>query len=282
MKIVKKIDALRKALELTRRQGRRIGFVPTMGALHSGHLSLARRAKKENDIVVVSIFVNPLQFGPHEDFSRYPRDLEKDAKILKGFCDYLFVPRVCEIYPKGFCTRVEVGGAGELLCGQTRKGHFAGVATVVAKLFSIVMPRAAYFGQKDAQQAAIIKKMSTDLNIPVEMIVCPTVREKDGLAMSSRNAYLSESERKDAVVLFQALKSAQRLVDSGVRELAKIIPVLNNFIMRAASARIDYVAIVDEKTLLTLERIERRALLVLAVYIGKTRLIDNIILKRKV
>jgi len=281
MKIVKKIGALRKALEPSRRRGRRIGFVPTMGALHSGHLSLVRRAKKENDIVVVSIFVNPTQFGPREDFARYPRNLKKDAKILRGSCDYLFVPDVREMYPQGFCTRVEVGGLGELLCGRTRKGHFAAVATVVAKLFSIVMPRASYFGQKDVQQAVIIKKMSTDLNIPVETIICPTVREKDGLAMSSRNAYLSESERRDAVVLFQALKSAQRLVDSGVREPAKIIPVLNNFIARMASAHVEYIAIVDEGTLLDLEKIERRALLLLAVHIGKTRLIDNMILKVK-
>jgi pantoate--beta-alanine ligase len=253
-----------------------------MGALHCGHLSLVHRAKKENDIVVVSIFVNPTQFGPHEDFVHYPRNLKKDTKILKGSCDYLFVPDVREMYAQGFRTRVEVGGLGELLCGRTRKGHFTGVATVVAKLFSIVLPQTAYFGQKDAQQAVIIKKMVTDLNIPVKTIVCPTVREKDGLAMSSRNAYLSEGERRDAVVLFQALKSAQRLVDSGVRESARIISVLNDFITRTVSARVEYIAIVDEASLSTLEKIERRALLLLAVTVGKTRLIDNMILKIKV
>ncbi len=281
MKTVKKITLLRKALAVAKRKGLSIGFVPTMGYLHEGHLSLVRRAKKENDRVVVSIFVNPLQFGPAEDLKKYPRDIRRDAKLLSGFCDFLFVPSSEEMYPSGFCSSVEVKGLSDSLCGLSRKGHFAGVTTVVAKLFNIVLPDAVYFGQKDAQQAAVINKMVSDLGFPVKMNVLPIVREKDGLAISSRNSYLSAGERGDAVVLYQALKSAERMAAAGTRDVAKIRETLTDFIRRVPCSRIDYIEAVDPKTFEPLNRIERDALLLLAVYIGSTRLIDNTILKAK-
>ena len=279
MKIVKKINNLKSALAYFKRKGRTIGFVPTMGFLHEGHLSLVRHAKDENDIVVVSIFVNPIQFGPAEDFKRYPRDIKKDAKLVRGLCDFLFVPSDQEMYSKGFCSFVEVRGTSDSLCGRTRKGHFTGVTTVVSKLFNIVLPDRAYFGQKDAQQAVIIKKMVKDLNFGVDISVLPIVREKDGLAMSSRNVYLSEKERKDAVVLFQALKSAERMAAAGIGDPGKIKGALVDFIARTQSARIDYIEVVDKNTLDPLKVIDKEALLLLAVYIGQTRLIDNTILK---
>lgn len=281
MKIIKKSGLLRKELALQRGKGSRIGFVPTMGYLHEGHLSLVRQARKENDIVVVSIFVNPLQFAPNEDLGNYPRDLKRDSKLLKGFCDILFVPSAHELYAEDFCSTVEVKGLSEALCGLSRKGHFTGVTTVVAKLFNIVSADNAYFGQKDVQQAAIIKKMVSDLDFAVKVHISPIVREKDGLAMSSRNVYLTSEEREQAVVLFQSLKSAERMSASGVREVAKIRQALQDFIGHTPLARIDYIEIVDSKTLIPLVRIEKEALLLLAVYIGKTRLIDNTILKIK-
>lgn len=281
MKIIKKIDLLRKDLSPLKLKGRTIGFVPTMGALHNGHLSLVKCAKKENDVVVVSIFVNPAQFSPHEDFKKYPRDLKKDAKALSGFCDFIFAPSVDELYPDGFSSFVEIKGLNDRLCGQSRKGHFRGVATVVTKLLNIVMPQRAYFGQKDAQQAVLIKKMTTDLNFPVKISVLPIIREPDGLAMSSRNVYLSAKERMDAVVLFQAIKSAERLAAQGMRDSGKIVKVLTDFISRKSSACIDYVEIVDPDELEPVKAIERKALLLLAVYIGRTRLIDNTVLRIK-
>jgi len=252
-----------------------------MGYLHEGHLSLVRQAKKDNDIVVVSIFVNPLQFAPNEDFRHYPRDLKRDAKLLKGFCDILFAPSSDELYRKDFCSSVEVKGTDEALCGLSRKGHFTGVSTVVAKLFNIVLADNAYFGRKDAQQAAVIKKMVSDLDFPVKVHVLPIVREKDGLAMSSRNTYLTIEERRQAVVLFQALRSAERMAAGGIRDSAKIRQALEDFIGHTPSARIDYIEIADARTLAPLARIEKDALLLLAVYIGKTRLIDNTLLKVK-
>jgi len=250
-----------------------------MGSLHEGHLCLVRAAKKENDIVVVSIFVNPLQFGPKEDFRKYPRDLKTDAGLLKGLCDVLFIPLISEFYPKDFCSFVEVKALSDRACGRSRPGHFLGVTTAVAKLFHVVGPRNAYFGQKDAQQAAIIQKMVRDLNFPLEIKVLPTVREKDGLAMSSRNVYLSPKQRSEAVVLFQALKSAERMVTGGVRDGAKIKDTLTDFINRSPSARIDYIEVVDRKTLQSLKTIDKDAFLLLAVTIGSTRLIDNTVLK---
>lgn len=279
MKIVQKSSLLRNDLSAFRRKGGLVGFVPTMGALHEGHLSLVRRAKVENDRVVVSIFVNPLQFGPKEDLKKYPRDLKKDAKLLSGLCDFLFIPQKDRMYPADFCSNVEVKALSDIHCGLSRKGHFAGVATIVAKLFNIVSPDNAYFGQKDAQQAVIIKKMVDDLNFPIKVHVLPTVRESDGLAMSSRNIYLSDKERREAVVLYQALKSAERMVAGKERDTEKIRMVLVDFIKRVPSARIDYVDVVDAKSLLPVKTINGTALLLLAVYIGKTRLIDNTILK---
>lgn len=279
MKIVKKIEDLKKELGRLKQKGKTIGFVPTMGFLHEGHLELVKSAKKENDVVVVSIFVNPIQFSPNEDFRKYPRNLKRDIKLLGGICDIVFNPSSIELYPKDFCSLVEVRGISDQLCGRTRKGHFAGVTTIVAKLFHLVLPDNAYFGQKDAQQAVVIKKMVRDLNFPVNIRVLPIIREKDGLAMSSRNVYLSKKERLDAVVVFQALKSAERMATQGIKNTAKIKEALFDFISRTESAHIDYIEIVDKETLTPLKLIEKDALLLLVVYIGKTRLIDNTVLK---
>ncbi len=279
MKIVNKAKLLRKYLALKKRKGKTIGFVPTMGALHEGHLSLVRKAKKDNDVVVVSIFINPIQFGPNEDLNKYPRDLKNDAKLLSGLCDFLFVPDVKDMYASGFRTFVEVEGLSDIHCGRSRKGHFKGVATIVAKLFNIVLPDNAYFGQKDAQQALIIKKMVSDLDFPININVLPIVRERDGLAMSSRNRYLSDDERRDSVVLFQALKSAERMASQGVNDAEKIKSALFDFIKKVSSAKIEYVEIVDVKTLAPVKNIDKRALLLLAVYIGSRRRIHNTVLK---
>ncbi|MFB3919901.1 MAG: pantoate--beta-alanine ligase [Candidatus Velamenicoccus archaeovorus] len=281
MKLITTIAALRLELGRCRKRGRRIGFVPTMGFLHEGHLSLVCQARKDNDVVVVSIFVNPIQFGPREDFKTYPRDLKRDMGLLRGFADFVFAPSARELYPEGFCTFVEVRGFSDEYCGRTRPGHFTGVATVVTKLLNIVAPDAAYFGQKDAQQAAVIRRMVEDLNVPVDIKVMPTVRESDGLAMSSRNTYLSSKERQEAVVLFQALKSAEHAVATGLRDAQKIRGMLEDFIAHTPSARIDYIEIVDKKTFERVKTVGRDALLLLAVYIGKTRLIDNVLLKAR-
>jgi len=279
MKLITTIAALRLELGRCRKRGRRIGFVPTMGFLHEGHLSLVRQARKDNDVVVVSVFVNPIQFGPREDFKTYPRDLKRDLGLLKGFADFVFAPSARELYPEGFCTFVGVRGLSEEYCGRIRPGHFTGVATVVAKLLNIVAPDAAYFGQKDAQQAAVIRRMVEDLNMPANIKVMPTVREPDGLAMSSRNTYLSSKEKQEAVVLFQALKSAEHAVATGLRDAQKICGMLEDFIAHTPSARIDYIELVDKKTFERVKTVNRDALLLLAVYIGKTRLIDNVLLK---
>jgi pantoate--beta-alanine ligase len=279
VKIVTQTSVLQKTLRSLRRKGRTIGFVPTMGCLHEGHLSLVRRARRENDIVVVSIFVNPLQFGPREDLKTYPRQLPKDIRLLRGSCDIVFAPSRTSFYPEDFSTFVEVRGLSDRLCGHSRPGHFRGVATVVAKLFCAASPDRAYFGQKDAQQVAVIQKMCRDLGFPLDLKVCPIVREKDGLAMSSRNLYLTPSERRDAVVLFQALKSGQHLAAQGQRDAARIVRTLEDFIRRTRTAKIDYIAIVDPLSFEPVKTIARQALLLLAVFIGKTRLIDNAVLK---
>jgi len=281
MKTITSVNQLQDRMRRLRRQGRRIGFVPTMGALHEGHLSLVRRARKENDVVVVSIFVNPLQFGPSEDFEKYPRDITRDARLLRRLCDVLFLPDPRTFVPKDLKTYVEVKDPGVSLCGGSRPGHFRGVATIVAKLLLSVGPDRLYLGQKDAQQAVIIKKMVRDLDFPVDVVVCPIVREKDGLAMSSRNAYLSVEERRRAIVLYQAIKSAERMAAAGARESAKIVQALQNLVHRVPETRIDYIEIVDRKTLEPVRLIEDSALLALAVYVGSTRLIDNTVLKVK-
>jgi len=278
MRVVRSIKQMLGISKEARTQGKSIGFVPTMGALHSGHLSLIRKARKENDFVAVSIFVNPAQFGPKEDLKKYPRNLKLDAKLCKKEgVDIIFYPSAKEIYPEGYKTYVKVEDLSKVLCGSSRPGHFRGVATVVTKLFNIVHPDIAYFGQKDAQQAIIIKKMVSDLNMPVKIKVMPTVREKDGLAMSSRNMYLNPRERKDAVVLSQALNLSGDLIKSGIRDSRKIINRMSRVIRSKRAAKIDYVSIVGLDNLKPVKKISGKCLIALAVWIGKTRLIDNII-----
>ncbi|MDD2703145.1 MAG: pantoate--beta-alanine ligase [Candidatus Omnitrophica bacterium] len=284
MKIVKRPDIMQRIAGRLKRRGKSIGFVPTMGALHEGHLSLIRRARRANDILVVSIFVNPLQFGPSEDLKRYPRPFEKDKKLCrKEGVDFIFYPGAESLYPRDFKTRIAVNDLEDVLCGKSRPGHFRGVATVVAKLFNIVQPDTAYFGQKDAQQAVIIRRMARDLNMPLNIAVMPVVREKDGLAMSSRNVYLDADERRDAAVLPQALKLAEGLVKKNVRDSAKIVSKMKELIQQRKTASVDYISVVDPDGLLPVRRINpcSRALIALAVRIGRTRLIDNIMVGNK-
>jgi pantoate--beta-alanine ligase len=237
-----------------------------------------RKARKENDVVLVSIFVNPIQFGPKEDYRRYPRNLRQDARLCsKEGADIIFYPQAKDIYPQGYKTYVDVEDLSKVLCGKFRPGHFKGVTTVVTKLFNIVNPDIAYFGQKDAQQAIIIQRMAKDLNMPIKIKVMPTVREKDGLALSSRNIYLSETERKDATVLYQALNLARDLIKQGNRDPFNIIRKMKQLVNKKKSAKIQYISIVDLKDLKTLVRIKGKVLVVLAVWLGKTRLIDNLI-----
>lgn len=260
---------------------RSIGFVPTMGALHDGHLSLVRVAKQKNDITVVSIFINPLQFGPSEDYNRYPRDIEGDMeKLSRVGVDILFLPDVNSMYPEGFCTAVEVSGLSDRLCGAFRPGHFRGVATVVLKLFNIVNPTRAYFGQKDYQQTLVIKRLVQDLNMDIDIVVCPTIRESDGLAMSSRNQYLNEKERAAATVLFRALQRGCEAIKSGIikkEEVDKImLEVINS---ERLVTEVQYLSVFDPEDLEELAVINKRALIAGAIKIGHTRLIDNIIVE---
>jgi pantoate--beta-alanine ligase len=277
MKIVKTVAEFKKL-----RAGLKapLGFVPTMGYLHEGHLELVRRARAENPSVVVSIFVNPTQFGPEEDFSRYPRDPERDLALLeKEGTDLVFMPPAEEMYPPGFDSWVEVGSISQKLEGAARPGHFRGVATVVAKLFNIVRPDRAYFGQKDAQQLAVIRKMVVDLDMSIEIIAVPTVREPDGLAMSSRNTYLNAEERKQAMVLYQSLKLAQKLYAGGERDAKAIIAQMTALIKQQPLAEIAYISIADAGTLEELDKVKPPALVSMAVRFGKTRLIDNVVLQ---
>ncbi len=261
--------------------GRGIGFVPTMGALHEGHLSLVRRAKEENDITMVSIFVNPLQFGPSEDFNKYPKDTDGDAdKLRKAEIDVLFMPDASSLYPAGFSTHVEIEKLSEKLCGAFRPGHFRGVATIVTKLFNIVAPTRAYFGQKDYQQAVIIKKMVKDLDMGIDIVVCPTIREHDGLAMSSRNAYLNEEERKAATVINKCLVQTTELIKSGIIDIGSIRRFMKEKLSeKPLVTEIQYASVYDPETLDELERVEKEALLAVALKIGGTRLIDNMLVK---
>jgi pantoate--beta-alanine ligase len=262
--------------------GRTIGLVPTMGALHEGHLSLVRECRRSVAVTVVSIFVNPLQFGPGEDFRVYPRNVEQDAALLeKEGVDVLFLPGAAEMYPAGFQTTVEVERLQEHLCGASRPGHFKGVATVVLKLLNIVRPGIAFFGQKDAQQAVVVQRMVADLNLDVTIRVMPTVRESDGLAMSSRNAYLSVAERQAAAVLSRSLAEARRAFEGGERRAAAVTARVRDIIAAEPQARIDYVEVVGWPDLGRVDIIDRDALVALAVTIGRTRLIDNTILERK-
>lgn len=277
MKVVKSVARMKALARQWRKEGRRIGFVPTMGYLHEGHLSLVRESKKRADVTVVSIFVNPTQFGPNEDFKKYPRDLAKDSAYLKkGGADCLFYPDATEVYPPGYRTFIEVRGLQDRLCGKSRPGHFRGVATVVLKLFNIVGPDLAFFGAKDAQQVLIIQRMAADLNLDVEIVTCPLLREADGLALSSRNAYLSPEERKAALVLSTSLRGVERAIAAGERDAAKVIAGIRSKIGAEPLARIDYVEAVDPLNLEPVAEIRGDVLIALAVYFGTTRLIDNL------
>ena len=277
--VVTSIQGIKQKIKDFRKNSLTVGFVPTMGALHEGHLSLARQAKKENDKVVVSIFVNPLQFGRNEDFSQYPKTLALDCELLSNVgADMVFQPEAPEMYPRGFCTTVAVERIEERLCGKARPGHFRGVAVVVLKLLHLIMPDIAYFGQKDFQQTVIIKRMVSDLNVDVAIKVLPIVRNAGGLALSSRNAYLSETEKVDALCLYQSLTKAQSMVNAGVFDAKKIIPEMENVILAGKGASIDYISIVHPETLEDALEARSGNVVAVAVRIGRTRLIDNIIL----
>jgi pantoate--beta-alanine ligase len=255
-----------------------VGLVPTMGYLHEGHLSLIRRAREENDHVAVSIFVNPTQFGPKEDLAKYPRDLERDLRLIEPYTDLVWNPTAEIMYPTGYQTWVEVEAVTHPLEGTMRPGHFRGVTTVVAKLFNGVQPDKAYFGQKDAQQAAVIRQMVRDLNYPIEIVVCPIVREPDGLAMSSRNVYLDPEQRKAAIVLYRSLSAAKEAYEGGERDAERLRQVLKGVLAAEPLADVQYVSCADYDTLEELETVKGKALLSMAVFIGKTRLIDNFVL----
>ncbi len=280
MKVIRSPQVLHKLLKGPLGRNQRIGFVPTMGALHLGHLSLIQQAKQENDLVVVSIFVNPAQFGPAEDLNKYPRPLKQDLRFCRlQKVDLVFLPQPKDMYPEGFATFVEVQKLSSLLCGANRPGHFRGVTTVVAKLLNIVGADTLYLGQKDAQQAVIIKRMVKDLDFPVQVKVLPTVRQKDGLALSSRNAYLNKGQALDAQVLYKALSLGRSLIEHGQRQSARIISRMKELISKKKQAVIDYVAVVDLEKLQPINKIDRDCLLCLAVKFGKTRLIDNLLVK---
>lgn len=278
MNIFCSIKEIRDTVREWRKEGLTVGFVPTMGYLHEGHKSLIDRAVKENDRVVVSIFVNPIQFGPKEDLASYPRDLERDSKLCADSgVNVIFTPQKEEMYPEGYSTSVNMTGLTENLCGKSRPVHFGGVCTVVSKLFNIVTPDKAYFGQKDAQQLAIIKRMVKDLNINVEVVGCPIIREEDGLAKSSRNTYLSKEEREASIILNKSLKLGLEAIKSGERNTKSIIELIKKNIESEKLAKIDYVQVVDLLSMEDVETIEKSVLVAMAVYIGKTRLIDNFI-----
>jgi pantoate--beta-alanine ligase len=278
MQTIKNKEVLRRTVSDARRSGQTIGLVPTMGFLHQGHLSLIRRARKENDVVVVSIFVNPTQFGPDEDLDTYPRDIERDTALMTDAkVDLVFLPGADQLYPEGYATYVEVQGAmTQTLCGRSRPGHFRGVTTIVSKLFHLAAPHRAYFGQKDAQQVAVIRQMARDLEFDVEIVACPTVRETDGLALSSRNAYLSQQHRKDAVVLSASLFEAEKMVAGGERRAAAVARHISARIGSVPDATIDYITVVNAETLADLETLTGEVLIAVAVKLGGTRLIDNI------
>ncbi|MBE5876322.1 MAG: pantoate--beta-alanine ligase [Lachnospiraceae bacterium] len=278
MKIVSTINEVRAQVKEWKKQGLSVGFVPTMGYLHEGHASLMKRAKGECDKVVVSIFVNPMQFGVNEDLDSYPRDLQADSKLCDSLgVDLIFHPEVEEMYENGFCSFVDMNGLTKELCGKSRPIHFRGVCTVVSKLFNIVTPDKAFFGQKDAQQLAVIRRMVKDLNMDIEIVGCPIIREEDGLAKSSRNTYLNEEERKAALVLSQTIRLGEQLVKAGVRESEELLKVMKENLEKEPLAKIDYVEAVSMDTIEKIEKLEGSVLVAMAVYIGKTRLIDNFI-----
>ncbi len=280
MLIVRRIEEIKQLIREKKKVGLKIGFVPTMGYLHDGHLELMRQAKRECDFVAVSIFVNPIQFGEGEDYDTYPRDLSRDTELAgSAGADVIFAPSVTEMYPRGYASFVEVNNLTEKLCGLARPGHFRGVTTVVTKLFNVVEPDIAYFGKKDAQQVLIIKKMVQDLNMNLKIATVPTVRESDGLAMSSRNSYLSPAERKAAPVLYKSLKLAQELIESGEKDTEKVLNVLNSVIKEEPLAEIDYVEVLRLPELVHMPVLDGEVLLALAVRFGTTRLIDNLMVE---
>jgi pantoate--beta-alanine ligase len=277
MQIVETVAEMKK---IRRGLQGQVGLFPTMGYLHEGHLSLARRCRQENDHTLTSLFVNPTQFGPHEDFDRYPRDYPRDFAMLeKEGVEYCFLPPVKEMYPEGYDTWVEVKGVTDRLEGAIRPGHFRGVATVVNKIFNILEPHCAYFGQKDAQQCVVIKKMAADLNMNVDIVICPTVREPDGLAMSSRNVYLNPEERAQAPALYQALSTAHVMWAEGEQEARRLRELMTEIIRKKPLANIEYISIANALNLNELERVEPPAIISLAVRFGRTRLIDNILIE---
>ena len=276
--LVKTIKDMKSIVKKLKEKGKSIGFVPTMGYLHEGHISLIRCSKKDNDVTVVSIFVNPIQFGENEDLDRYPRDIERDLQICRDEgVDFVFYPSVDEMYPDGFSTYVEVEGLTDKLCGAFRPGHFKGVTTVVNKLFNILQPDRAYFGEKDYQQLKVIQKMVKDLNMNVEVIGCPVVREKDGLALSSRNKYLSEKERESALSISRALFEGKKMFEKGEKDPQKIISKMKKIITSYPEVKnVQYIEIVDPETLEPKKKVEKGDLIAVAVFVGNTRLIDNI------
>lgn len=281
MRVIEDINDMKEAARSLRVEGKKLSFVPTMGYLHQGHLSLMKKGREAGDVLVVSIFVNPTQFGKGEDFEKYPRDFERDKRMCEGEgVDILFVPKAAGMYPKGYQSYVEVEDVTRNLCGASRPGHFRGVATVVTKLFNIVRPHFAIFGEKDFQQLTVIKKLVKDLNMDVEVIGMPIVREVDGLAMSSRNSYLSEGERKAALNIYRALKSVKELFDKGERSADVLLTEARRVAETTPLIEPDYVKLVNMKTMEDIERVDDEALLSMAVKVGKTRLIDNIILRK--
>lgn len=278
MQIVTTTNEVRKQVKEWKKQGLTVGFVPTMGYLHEGHASLMKRAKEECHKVVASIFVNPMQFGENEDLDSYPRDLQADAKLCESIgVDLIFHPEVEEMYTDGFCSFVDMNGLTKELCGKSRPIHFRGVCTVVCKLFNIVTPDKAFFGQKDAQQLAVIRRMVTDLNMDIEIVGCPIIREEDGLAKSSRNTYLNADERKAALILSQTIRLGEQMVKDGETDAGKLVEAMKENISKEPMAKIDYVEAVSMDTIEKVDRIKGTVLVAMAVYIGKTRLIDNFI-----
>ena len=279
METVTSIVDMKRAAGSLRREGRTVAFVPTMGALHEGHLSLIREADARADVVVVSVFVNPTQFGPVEDFDTYQRDLKRDSELAEtAGCDIMFAPEVDDMYPVGSVTQVRVSGLTERLCGAVRPGHFDGVCTVVAKLFGIVRPHLAVFGQKDGQQVAVIERMVADLDMGVEIVRSPTIREPDGLAMSSRNANLSGVERRDAAVLFESLKHVVSRYGAGERNVERVVSEMQEMIEARETTEIQYITAVDASTLEDVDELGESVMVALAVFVGTTRLIDNVVL----
>ena len=280
MEICYTIKDVRERVNAWKREGLTVGFVPTMGYLHKGHKSLMEAARANNDKVVVSVFVNPMQFGPNEDLESYPRDFEKDSALCESVgVDLIFHPEPEEMYADGFCSYVDMNGLTTELCGKSRPIHFRGVQTVVLKLFNIVKPDRAYFGQKDAQQLAVIKRMVKDLNVDTEIVGCPIVREADGLAKSSRNTYLNPDERKTALILSRSLKLGRELIENGETDSKAVIKAITDSINTEPLAKIDYVDVVDFDTITPVDKIGKSVLVAIAVYIGKTRLIDNFIIE---